>query len=355
MSQSPSQSAGTPDLIEAMTTALLVLDQELRIIRMNAACERAFTTSRSRALDQTLTAILPGFRALEARLHAVLVDHTGFIEHELSLWRPAGPPLLIDCTVTPLQASGGTQLLLEILPLERQQQFSRETMLQAQHQASRALVRGLAHEIKNPLGGIRGAAQLLERERHDPTAREYTGIIIREADRLRDLLDRMLGPDRLPNIEQLNVHEALEHVRQLIEAEAPANIRVTRDYDPSLPELRADRTQLIQALLNVARNALQACGEAGEIVLRTRMRRQQTLGAVRHKLAIQIDIEDDGPGIPADIADRIFYPMVSTRSEGTGLGLPIAQYLIHTHDGLIEYHSQPGKTVFSIYLPVTTT
>jgi two-component system nitrogen regulation sensor histidine kinase GlnL len=247
--------------------------------------------------------------------------------------------------------------MMELLALDRHLRISRDELLLAQHQASRELIRGLAHEIKNPLGGIRGAAQLLEREYPDSEHREYTRVIIREADRLQNLVDRLLGPNRLPQKADVNVHQILEHVRQLVEAEAPAGIVVLRDYDPSIPEVHADREQLIQATLNVTRNALQALGAQGSgmIVLRTRTRRQITIGGRRHKLAIQMDIEDNGPGIPHQMMEKIFYPMVTTRAEGTGLGLPIAQYLIHSHGGLIECQSQPGRTVFSMFLPLGDT
>jgi two-component system nitrogen regulation sensor histidine kinase GlnL len=217
-------------------------------------------------------------------------------------------------------------------------------------QASSELVRGVAHEIKNPLGGIRGAAQLLERDFPDSQHREYTRVIIREVDRLQNLVNRMLGPNRAPEKHLINVHEVVEHVRRLIEAEARA-VTVVRDYDPSIPELEADKEQLIQAMLNLARNAMQAVAEGGRITLRTRAKRQITIGGQRHRVVAQIDIEDDGPGIEESMQERIFYPMVTTRAEGTGLGLPIAQYLIQSHGGVIECKSRPGCTVFSIMIP----
>ena len=242
---------------------------------------------------------------------------------------------------------------MELLPLDRHLRISRDEMHSAQHQASRAMIRGLAHEIKNPLGGIRGAAQLLEREFPDSEHREYTQVIIREADRLQNLVNRMLGPNRLPQKAALNIHEVLEHVRQLVQAEGQANASILRDYDPSIPELFADREQLIQAVLNLVRNAMQALmgEEDGTVLLRTRAKRQSTISGQRHKLVVQIDIEDSGPGISPEMIERIFYPMVTTRPEGTGLGLPIAQVLIHSHGGMIECSSRPGQTIFSIFLP----
>ncbi len=344
-------------VMEGLTTAIIVLDQELRVTFLNSAGESVFAISRHHATGLPLALGIPCFGEHEQRLRTALETDTGFIDREMRLQRNGDQTRVVDCTVTPFQSTGtpGPGLLLEVLPLDRHLRISREESLLVQHETSRELIRGLAHEIKNPLGGIRGAAQLLEREFPDSEHREYTRVIIREVDRLQNLVNRMLGPNRLPQMKLLNVHEVLEHVRKLVEAEAPDSVHVARDYDPSIPELSADREQLVQALLNVVRNALQACGSSGVIVLRTRMRRQQTLGTTRHKLVIQIDIEDNGQGIPSGMVEKIFYPMVTTHADGSGLGLPIAQYLVHGHGGLIECRSRPGSTVFSIYLPLTTT
>lgn len=340
-------------ILDGLTTAVITLDHALCITYINSAAESLFGLSRHHALGEPLAEGVARFAEHEERLRRALQTGSGFIERELKLHRLGEDPITVDCTVTPL-LGGKPGLMMEILALDRHLRISRDELLLTQHQASRELIRGLAHEIKNPLGGIRGAAQLLEREYPDSEHREYTRVIIREADRLQNLVDRLLGPNRLPQKDQVNVHQILEHVRQLVEAEAPAGIVVLRDYDPSIPELHADREQLIQATLNVARNALQALATKGSgmIVLRTRTRRQVTIGGRRHKLAIQVDIEDNGPGIPPTLMEKIFYPMVTTRAEGTGLGLPIAQYLIHSHGGLIECQSQPGRTVFSMFLPL---
>ena len=222
----------------------------------------------------------------------------------------------------------------------------------SQQNTARLLVRGLAHEIKNPLGGLRGAAQLLDLELHEPELKEYTQIIIAESDRLQGLMDKMLGPNKLPNKQALNIHEVLERVRQLVQVEASGGLTVRYDYDPSIPEIQADKDQLIQAILNIARNAAQAMDGKGEIMIKTRIHRQMTIGRKRYKLTVKIDIIDYGPGIEADMLNQIFYPMITGRAEGTGLGLSIAQALINQHNGLIEYHSEPGHTVFSIFLPV---
>jgi two-component system nitrogen regulation sensor histidine kinase GlnL len=340
-------------ILDGLATAVISLDHGLRITYINSAAESLFGLSRHHALGEPLAEAVARFGEHEARLRRALETGSGFIERELKLHRGGEEPITVDCTVTPL-LGGKPGLMMELLSLDRHLRISRDELLLTQHQASRELIRGLAHEIKNPLGGIRGAAQLLEREYPDSEHREYTRVIIREADRLQNLVDRLLGPNRLPQKADVNVHQILEHVRQLVEAEAPAGIVLLRDYDPSIPELHADREQLIQATLNVARNALQALAVKGSgmIVLRTRTRRQITIGGRRHKLAIQMDIEDNGPGIPPKLMEKIFYPMVTTRAEGTGLGLPIAQYLIHSHGGLIECQSQPGRTVFSMFLPL---
>jgi two-component system, NtrC family, nitrogen regulation sensor histidine kinase GlnL len=339
-------------LLEGLTTAVIALDQELRVSTLNAACESLLGVSRRIAQGQPLVMAMPHFAPHESRLRAALEAGSGFIERELPLARNGEDPVTVDCTATPMLLGRRPGLLLELAPLDRHLRISRDEQLWAQFDASRELIRGLAHEIKNPLGGLRGAAQLLEREFPDSQHREYTRVIIREADRLQNLVDRLIGPSRPPRRAQLNVHEPLEHVRQLIEAEAPAGVTVSRDYDPSLPDLSADREQLVQALLNVARNALQAVGPQGRIVLRTRARRQVTIGGEKHRLVAVMEIEDNGPGVPPDMLEKIFYPLVTTRAGGTGLGLPIAQHLVHRHGGLIECRSRPGCTVFALSLPL---
>jgi two-component system nitrogen regulation sensor histidine kinase GlnL len=350
-------------VLDGLSTAVLTVDGLLRISSLNSAAETLFSVGRRHAIGLRLVQAIPYFFALADRFEQALASGTGFIERELRLTRNGdenhAEPLTVDCTVTPISL-GKPGLLLEVLPLDRHLRISRDELLLAQHEASRELIRNMAHEIKNPLGGIRGAAQLLEREYPDSEHREYTRVIIREADRLQNLVNRLLGPNRLPQKSMVNIHEVLEHVRQLVEAEGRGRMRVQRDYDPSIPELWADREQLIQSVLNVARNALQAlvsnpaitAREKPTITLRTRMRRQFTIATTRHKLVVQVEIEDNGPGIPAALIEKIFYPMVTTRADGTGLGLPIAQVLIHSHGGLIECTSRPGATVFSILLPL---
>lgn len=344
------------EVLDGLNMAVIVVDDALRVQSLNSACESLFGISRRLALGALLPDAIVHFAAHEPRLREALEAATGFIERETELRRNGDPPVTVDWTVTPYVIGGKRPgLLMEVLPLDRHLRISRDEAMAAQFDASRELIRGLAHEIKNPLGGIRGAAQLLEHELPDPQFHEYTRVIIKEADRLQNLVNRMLGPNRLPQKLPLNIHEVMEHVRRLVQAEAPPGVAILRDYDPSIPDICVDREQMIQAVLNILRNALQALGSQGSIVLRSRTRRQHTIGGVRHKLVVQLDVEDDGPGIAAPMLDKIFYPMVTTRAEGTGLGLPIAQYLVHSHGGLIECRSRPGNTVFSIYLPLEPT
>jgi two-component system nitrogen regulation sensor histidine kinase GlnL len=339
-------------ILDGLTTAVISLDASLRVVSINSTAETVFGVSRRYAIGELVSQAILQLQPHTARLREAMRAGTGFVERELQLRKAGDEPITVDCTVTPLTLGRGVGLLIEILPLDRHMRISRDELLLAQQEASRELIRNLAHEIKNPLGGIRGAAQLLERDFPDSEHREYTRVIIREVDRLQNLVNRLLGPNRVPQKAPVNVHEVLEHVRQLVEAEAPESVRFLRDYDPSIPDLIGDREQLIQAVLNIVRNAFQAVDGHGCIALRSRTRRQYTIGGTRHRLVAQIDIEDDGPGIPPSMIDKIFYPMVTMRPEGTGLGLPISQYLVHTHGGLIECKSRPGSTVFSIFLPL---
>jgi len=257
--------------------------------------------------------------------------------------------------VTPLMDTDARDLLVfELIDATQRHQINRENALMTQHGASRRMITQLAHEIRNPLGGLRGAAQLLERQLPGEELREFTRIIIGEADRLATLMDSLLGPVGQLCKETVNLHELLEHVAALVETEAGKGFVVRRDYDPSLPTMRLDRNRLIQALLNLARNALQATGVDGAVVFRTRVLTTTVVGHERYRLVASIEIEDDGPGVPDDIADKIFYPLVSGRDKGTGLGLSLAQDLVSRHHGLVEYQSEPGRTVFTVRLPIIT-
>lgn len=340
-------------ILENLATAVLLLEPDLRVSYINPAAETVFATSARQARGMALGDFVAGAPEFETGLRRALASGHPYTERELQLAVPGARVITVDCTVTPLIEPGHTTaLLVEMLQVDRHLRITREEHLLAQQQATRALVRGLAHEIKNPLGGLRGAAQLLERELPDPALKEYTRIIIEEADRLQNLMNRMLGPNALPHKRSISIHQVLEHVRNLVQAEAPPGVRLLRDYDPSIPAILADPDQLIQAVLNIVRNAVQALGGKGEIVLRTRTQRQITIGQKRYKLVARIDILDNGPGIPPDMLENIFYPMITGRPDGTGLGLSIAQSLVNQHGGLIECTSRPGRTVFTLLLPL---
>lgn len=340
-------------LLENLNTAVLLVDGNLMLSAINPAGEMLFETGSRQATGQPLTHLLPHNQALIEAMHQTLVSGHPFTEHGLRLGVPVNRWITVDCTVTPvLRADGDGELILEINPIDRLLRLAREESRHDQHAASRAVIRGLAHEIKNPLGGLRGAAQLLERELPSESLKEYTRIIIHEADRLRNLVDRMVGPNTPLRKKPMNIHRVMDHVRSLILAEVPAGIHLERDYDPSLPEFPADAEQLTQAVLNIARNAVQALNQEGTIEFRTRIERQFTIGQRRHRLVVRAEIEDNGPGIPEELREHIFYPMVTSKPNGTGLGLSIAQDIVDQHGGIIECSSRPGRTIFRIYLPL---
>ena len=258
---------------------------------------------------------------------------------------------VVDCRVSPINC-GDAALIVEINDITRRNRIIRENALLIQHGAGRQMIRQLAHEIKNPLGGIRGAAQLLERQLSDPEQREYTGVVISETDRLAGLVDTLLGPGGPLHKKPVNVHELLEYVVRIIEAEDKKALTIQRDYDPALPLIDLDRDQMVQAFLNVVRNAATALEGQGTITLRSRAVMNFTIGNVRHRVIASIEIEDDGPGIPEELQDSVFYPLVTSRPDGTGLGLPVAQELLSRHGGLIEFESRPGRTVFILRIPL---
>jgi len=340
-------------ILENLNTAVLVVDADLMLSAMNPAGEMLLETGSRQATGQALAHLLPHNQALLEAMHQTLVSGHPFTEHGLRLGVPVNRWITVDCTVTPVtRADGASELILEINPIDRLLRLAREESRHDQHAASRAVIRGLAHEIKNPLGGLRGAAQLLERELPSESLKEYTRIIIHEADRLRNLVDRMVGPNTPLRKKPMNIHQVMDHVRSLVLAEVPAGIHLERDYDPSIPEFPADAEQLTQAVLNITRNAVQALNEEGTIKFRTRIERQFTIGQKRHRHVVRVEIEDSGPGIPEELREHIFYPMVTSKPNGTGLGLSIAQDIVAQHGGSIECSSRPGITIFRIYLPL---
>jgi two-component system nitrogen regulation sensor histidine kinase GlnL len=343
-------------ILENLNTVVLMFDSQLRLRYMNPAAEVLFAVSARHMVGLDAGALIQcPARLVENDLSRSLASGRPFTERELTLPLPDNREVTVDCTVIPLSDTEGEPgLLVELQQIDRQLRISREENLLSQHQATRDLIRGLAHEIKNPLGGLRGAAQLLERELADPNLEEYTQIIIDEADRLQSLVDNMLGPNKLPKLAEVNVHTLLERVRSLVQAEAGDRLRIERDYDPSIPDLYVDSGRIIQALLNIVRNAARAVEETadGRICLRTRILRQFTIANKRHRLVVQITVEDNGPGIPEQIREKLFYPMVTASEGGMGLGLSIAQSLINLHGGLVECESKPGRTRFNVLLPV---
>lgn len=342
-----------PRILDHLTDAVLVFDTSNRLIYINSAGEMLFAVSARQVQGMRARSIFGlSDRAIEADFKRAVLRGETLTKRNLTLGTPS-QPVTVNLTVVPMQENGQVdQVLVQIEQLDRHLRISMEEQILAQQNAGRMLLRGLAHEIKNPLGGIRGAAQLLERELPGADLREYTRIIMDESDRLQSLVDRMLGPNKPLTMESINIHKILERVRQLVQVEAPAGVIIDRDYDPSIPSVMGDGDLLIQALLNIVRNAAQAVGVRGRIQIKTRIDRQVTIGHRRNRMAVKIEIHDDGPGIPPGLMGQIFYPMVTGRAEGTGLGLSIAQSLINQHGGLIECTSEPGHTVFSIYLPL---
>ncbi len=340
--------------LEHLATAVLLLDAECHVIYVNPAAEVLFAVSAHQMIGQPLSQVFPGAEVLLAAVESALSGNSPFREHEFPITTLRQHSLSVTCTATPVELPPA-RLLLEFQQMDQQLRIAREERMLIQQQANAELLRNLAHEIRNPLGGLRGAAQLLEHELPQPSLREYTQVIIKEADRLQLLMDRLLVPHRVPKYEPTNIHEVLERVRSLLLAESPQGIAIRRDYDTSLPDLIGDREKLIQVVLNIARNAVQAMKGQGEIIFRTRAERQVTLARKRYRVAIKLQIIDNGPGIPEDIRDRIFYPLVSGRAEGSGLGLTLAQTFITQHHGMIECESQPGHTCFTILLPLEST
>ena len=349
-------------ILDLLATAILVVDARNCVSFLNAA-----------AAD--LLAVSPA--AARGRRFASLLADGGQIETLIVRSRQSGEPLAargfelapaarddarhqVDLSITPLLETapgvGATttagSVLVEIADTTQPSRITRDAALLAQQGGSRVMARQLAHEIKNPLGGLRGAAQLLERELPNEELKEYTRVIIGEADRLRALVDSLLGPARPIRREPVNVHELIDHVYRLARAEAPGGVVIERDYDPSLPPLALDRDLMVQAMLNLARNAVQALGERGALTLRSRALTHATIGAERHRVVASLQFEDNGPGVPAELGETIFYPLVTARAGGTGLGLAVAQDIATRHGGIIEFDSRPGRTVFSLLLPL---
>ena len=343
--------------LELLATAVAILDGKYIVRYTNPSAENLLGAGAKTLVGQPFPALFADSATLEAMLAEALAVHWSYRAQMANYERAGREPLPLSCLVAPIDLPG-LQLLVELRPIQEQLRQEREERLLDQQETTRELLRNLAHEIKNPLGGLRGSAQLLERELERPELREYTQVIIKEADRLQVLLDRLLTPRRTVQLAAVNIHEVLERVRSLVQAEFPSGISVLRNYDPSVPDLAGDIEQLIQAVLNVVRNAAQAllseanAGRGGTIVLRTRTARQVTIARQRHKLALELQVIDDGPGVPEEIRDRAFNPLVSGREGGSGIGLALVQAYVQNHGGVVEFDSRPGRTVFTLLLPL---
>jgi two-component system, NtrC family, nitrogen regulation sensor histidine kinase GlnL len=341
---------------DLLATLVAVVHSDGAVLFANAALEDALGTSRRTIEGSDFALSFSEPHALVNALAGVGGNEFAALRYDAWLKRPNRDLLPVHVIVT--QTDKPDEIIVELLPLEQQARQEREERLLDQAHANKELIRNLAHEIKNPLGGIRGAAQLLEMEIDSRELTEYTQVIIHEADRLQTLVDRLLAPHRKPHVVgDVNIHEVCERVRSLILAEFPKGLRVVRDYDISIPDFRGDREQLIQTVLNIAHNACEALREqiaAGEarLTFRTRVARQVTFGKQRYKLALELHVIDNGPGVPDSIKDRIFYPLVSGREGGSGLGLTLAQTFVQQHHGLIECDSEPGRTDFKILIPL---
>jgi two-component system nitrogen regulation sensor histidine kinase GlnL len=351
-SPSPSEFSG----LDCLSTGALVLDADDRILYVNPAAETLLGVSGVLLVGEPAAQTFERSPELLGAIRTARSEQETVIEYELDVAVSTHPPIRLGCSISPLEKAPHA-VLIEMRAVDPQLRIARLEQARLQQEANRELLRNLAHEIKNPLGGIRGAAQLLEHELPRESLREYTQVIIKESDRLQSLMERLLTPHRMPRFGAVNIHEVLERVRSLILAETPS-VTLRRDYDISLPEIRADAEQLIQATLNIARNAVQAMhgnghghGQ-GEIIFKTRVARQITLESRRYQLGLRVEIIDNGPGIPDDIREQIFYPLVSGREGGSGLGLAVAQTLVAQNHGTIDCESRPGRTVFSIFLPL---
>lgn len=339
--------------LELLATGVVLLDADLKILALNLSAENLLEVSAGRAVGSELEAFLDESNEWYPLLRQALADNYPLVRRAVPLTTRTGQERTVDVTLSPIAAKiGARSLLVELNMVDRLQAISRDENEWQAQATLKEIMKGVAHEVKNPLGGIRGAAQLLAKELSNPAQQEYTDIIISEVDRLRTLVDRMLGPNEKLESEPTNIHEVTEHVRQLIEAEARGSLIIGRDYDPSLPDFYADAGQLTQAILNLVRNAWQACGDGGLITLKTRVLRQFTVGGNRHKLVCALQVQDNGPGVPESLLTRLFLPMVTGNANGTGLGLSIAQRIANQHGGLIQVQSTPGDTCFTLLLPM---
>lgn len=341
------------DILDTLVTAVLRVDAHIRVLYLNPAAADLLETSPRHALGRSVAELLPADEQLQNYVQRA--RHNGeplaLAELQLLCGLPPGRRRLVACDMTPVE--GSSELQIEFQLLDRRLAIAEEGGQLQNQQAQRLLFQALAHEIKNPLSGLRGAAQLLASEAGDAVPQEYLDVMLRETDRLRDLVDALLGPARAPRFAPVNIHEVLEHVRALLDLDLPPTLVWQRDYDPSLPDIQADADQLTQVFLNLAGNALEAMQGNGRLCLRTRIERHFLRGQ-KHRMALRVDVEDNGPGVPDGMRASLFLPLVTSRADGTGLGLSIAQDIVQRHHGIIEWQSERGRTVFSVILPLTT-
>ena len=346
-------------LLDNAATSIVLLNSDLRFLYINASAEALLEISDQKARDLFIGDILKNAEEDIGEMQTAIAKNNSLTKLRAELHTIHSKKLIVDYTINPFDKDGEINALLELNSIEQSQKITREVSLNSAYTTTRELVRGLAHEIKNPLGGIRGAAQLLAQEISEDELIDYTKIIIQEADRLRNLVDKLVGSRKPPELKEINIHEVIERVRNLITAETLGNgIKLHCDYDPSLPAILADSEKMIQALLNLVRNSLQALNspdidhQLGEIIFRTRISRNITVASKFYKLAVAIEIIDNGPGIPHEISETIFYPMISGRPDGSGLGLPISHGIVTQHGGMIECDSKPGETKFTVTIPI---
>lgn len=342
------------NILNDLNTAILSLDHELRLCFINPAAEALLELSAKRSPGHTIAELIPAASSMETILYDTLQTGQQYTQRKAEIQLLSGTQITVDFTISPSSEENRPRLLIEFYPMDRYLRIDRDAILQEQQEITRTMIRGLAHEIKNPLGGIRGSAQLLQDELQDPGLHEYTNIIIQETDRLVGLVDRLLGPHKVRKFQLANIHEVLDRVCKLTELESDPPLKLTRDYDPSIPEISMDTEMMLQAILNIARNAMQSLESIpdAEIRIVTRTERQFTIAAIRHRNVLRIDIIDNGPGIAESIKEFLFYPLISGRANGTGLGLSVAHSIIHQHHGIIEFDSQPGCTRFTIIIPL---
>ena len=341
-------------ILEGLSTVVLLFDEDLKLRYINPAGEMLFAQSARNLTGMGYVDLIQNRdEILTSKWVEEIKSGQSFTRHEVPLILIHDNEVTVNLTLLPLKdSSDHIEYLLEMIPVERWLRITRDEQRLEQQEVTQEIMRGLAHEVKNPLGGLRGAAQLLEKELPNIELQEYTQVIIGEADRLKSLVNRILGPTGLPKFKEINIHEVLERVRSLIKIEMDAGIQIHRDYDPSIPDIKADPDMLIQAILNIARNACEALGNKGNLTFRTRVVRKYNIGHQRHNLVACIEVIDDGPGITNEMREKIFFPMVTGHAEGSGLGLSISQALIQQHDGVIECQSEPGHTVFTVVLPI---